>query len=354
MMDPFGHFYEKFGTWLLGSGPDNDIVISSRVRLVRNIKNSVFPHRASASEKSDIIQRVFESCGKVKLLKGSVSLELDKISPLQRELLVERHLISRELVKNVPSAVVFDRDEIISIMINEEDHVRLQCLQNGVNIMEAYRVISKIDDELSRSLEFGFHPEFGYLSACPTNTGTGLRASVLIHIPAFVISERIGTVLNKLGQLGLAIRGFFGEGSSALGNFFQVSNQKTLGKSEEEIIQGVEARARSLAVQEREIREELLRESRWKLEDSVYRSYGILKNARLISAKEAMQHISLVRMGVDMGLIDTITKNRLNELLILIQRSHLMGISNISDNNALKRDNARAKIIRERIGNDSC
>ncbi|MEW5692121.1 MAG: protein arginine kinase [Candidatus Hydrogenedentota bacterium] len=345
----FNNFFEKFGEWLGGTGPQSDVCIASRIRLVRNLKNAVFPHRATHQESKNILENVFNSAKEIPFLRNSYMFEIKKLERIEQEVLVERHLISKDLIKYNSPGVIFDEKEIVSIMINEEDHLRMQCLFSGLDLINAYRILTRIDDELSEKLDFAFHPDFGYLSACPTNTGTGIRASVLVHLPALVISEQIGKILNTLGQMGLAIRGFYGEGTEALGNFFQVSNQKTLGKTEEEIIESVEKVTKNLINKEREVRQSLLKESKLKIEDSIFRALGILSNARLISSKEAMQHLSMLRLGVEMGIIDKISVHSLNKLLILIQPSHLRSYAKIPENNTIMRDKTRADIMREQL-----
>lgn len=310
---------EIVSKWMEGSGPDADIVISTRVRLARNIRKLPFPPLASDEQR----EKVFRLAEKVVQNQGAEGpglkmLSISALSPIERQVLVEKHLISPLLSKESRfSGLVLREDEVISIMVNEEDHFRIQCLLPGLQLEKAWQEASRYDDFLESHVDYAFHEEKGYLTACPTNVGTGLRASVMLHLPALVLTQQINRILAAVNQVGLAVRGLYGEGTEITGNLLQVSNQITLGQSEEEILHNLYSVTRQLINQEKNAREHLLNEGREKLADRAGRAFGILKYARLLDSSETMQLLSDVRLGVDLGLITNVPVKVLNELLVL-------------------------------------
>jgi protein arginine kinase len=344
----------KFGnhrtSWFTAVGPVFDTVISSRVRLARNLAGYCFPHRASVTELDNIIQTAIAATKQTDRLKTAVSFLLDQSPRLNRQFLLERHLISQEHSKTGKQrAVVVSEDEAISVMINEEDHLRMQCLVSGFSVNTAWEEINQLDNELAQYLNYAVSAHCGYLTACPTNVGTGIRASVMLHLPALVMTKQIEKVLQSIAQLGLAIRGIYGEGSEALGDLYQISNQTTLGQSEEAIITYIENYAKQIISREQTVRNQLLNEARHDVEDAVYRAYGILSQARLISARETLGLLSHLRLGVNLELINDIPLTTINELMIITQPAHLQRAVG-RELDSKMRDMMRAQLIRERLG----
>jgi len=341
----------KTSEWLKGVGPDSEIVMSSRIRLARNITKYPFPNRASAKEKEAILKLMQKALTKNKYLQKSLFLDIEHMDAVDKQFLVERHLMSREHAGgDFGHALIIGDDELLSIMINEEDHLRLQVIQSGFQLFEALDIASKIDIELENSLEYAFSSEWGYLTACPTNVGTGLRASVMLHLPALILSKQINQVLQATSKLGLAIRGLYGEGTEALGNLFQISNHTTLGASEEDITRNISKVIRQIIEHEKNARNFLLKKNRTELENRVWRAYGILNNARIINSTESIELLSTVRLGLDLEIIDEglIKRENVNELFILTQPAHLQKITGeVLD--AKARDLRRANLLREKF-----
>lgn len=335
--------------WLEGIGPFSELVLSSRVRLARNLALLPFPHRANTKQLQEILAQVKMSSYESNYCKDNLFLALENLSSLDRQFLIERHLISPDLAAQSREGgiIICDR-EIISIMINEEDHLRLQAILPGFQLLEAYRLINTLDDELSANLDYAFSEEWGYLTACPTNTGTGMRASVLIHLPALVLTKQIDKVLKGISQVGLAVRGLYGEGSEVIGNFFQISNQATLGRSEEDIIESLERVTRQIIEYETNARETILKSARFQVEDKIWRAYGILKNARMVTSEEVMNLTSALRLGVSTKVLDIVDIRTLNELLILAQPAHLQKLMG-REMEPAERDFKRAELVRERL-----
>ena len=314
--------------WLDASGPMSSLVLSTRVRLARNLADHVFLTRNSEAEREAILEQVQAAARDTVLLRRAVAFRLDTLDRTDRQLLHERHLVSKELAGLDPDGrvraggclLVQDR---IGAMLNEEDHLRLQGLHSGFALEGAYAEVDRLDAELGQRLPFAFHPEFGYLTSCPTNVGTGLRASVLIHLPGLVLTKEISKVLQGLAQVGLTHRGLYGEGSEIVGNFFQLSNQTTLGKSEAELLDHLGKMVRQVIDYEEQAREVLLRDAQTVIEDKVWRAYGLLRYARSLSFEEAMNLLSTVRLGAAMGLIPGVGMYTLNKLLVYAQPAHL-------------------------------
>ena len=339
------------GEWWKGRGPNSEIVMSSRVRLARNLDGFPFSHRASREKQGEVVSLARPAIKSSSFLKNSSFFDLNELSPLDCQFLRERRLISHELAesKGMRAVVVGDR-ELISIMINEEDHLRLQAMKSGLQLLDTWRLIDRIESELGAKLKFAFSREWGYLTACPTNAGTGMRASVMLHLPSLALTKQIGKVLQAITKLGLVARGLYGEGTEPLGNYFQISNQVTLGQAEEEIIDNIERVIKQIVGHEENARKILLdKEGRKEfLEDQVFRAYGILKNVRIIDSAETINLLSTLRLGVDLGLIRDISRQILNELLIITQPAHLQKREGRVLSPA-QRDVKRAELIRGRL-----
>ena len=341
-------FSSHGGEWLRGDGPEGDIVISSRVRLARNLADHLFTSRAGDPEKREIAEKVRETVMQSKFAQRIFYVDLDA-EPAQGEILLERHLVSRELARGAgPRGVAFGSREAISIMVNEEDHLRIQVLQSGNQLEDAWRGASAVDGLLEGALTFAFSPRFGYLTACPTNVGTGMRASVMLHLPALAFSRHIQKVFQAVPTMFLTVRGLFGEGTEPMGDLYQISNQVTLGRSESAIVENVNRFVPQIIRYERQIREEMLRRERRALEDRVWRSLGVLRHARLITTQETLQHLSNVRLGVNLSVIEGIDVKLVNDLFILSQPAHLQKL----EGRVLEpgeRDEARAAFLRKRL-----
>ncbi|WP_425271777.1 protein arginine kinase [Paenibacillus protaetiae] len=332
-------------------GPDSDIVISSRVRLARNLRRHPFPMLATSSQSEEVMKQLIE-IGKSDQLAQVGKFEtivLSDLNELERRVLVEKHLISPNLANDSRGgAVILSDNESVSIMINEEDHLRIQCLYPGFQVQEAWGLAGRIDNIFEEKAEYAFDEKFGYLTTCPTNVGTGIRASVMMHLPALVLTQQINRILSAITQVGLAVRGQYGEGSEALGNLFQISNQITLGQSETEIIDNLYGVAKQIIEHERAARSRLLTESRLKVEDRIKRSYGILKYAAIMDSKEASQRLSDVRLGVDLGLLQEVTPTVMNELMVMTQPGFLQQTFK-EKMNPETRDVRRAELIRKQL-----
>lgn len=335
--------------WMKGVGPDKDVALGSRIRLARNLTGIPFPAVADERQAAEVVRQVREAVARSPELRGMHFVEMESLSSLERHLLMERHLISPPHARGGRrKAVVLRDDEVVSVMVNEEDHVRIQVLMPGLQLMPAWRLADKVDDALEQRLPYAFLEERGYLTACPTNVGTGLRASLMVHLPALVSSGQVGRIVQAVGRFGLVVRGLYGEGTQALGNIFQFSNQVTLGHSETDIVHHLINVTRQVIDQEREARQMLLRRNKTALEDRVARAYGTLAHARLLSSQEALQLLSDVRLGIDLGLIDGLKPEILQELLVAIRPAHLQKRTG-RELSPAERDVLRAALIRERI-----
>lgn len=333
-------------SWMAGDGPSAGIVLSSRVRLARNLQGVPFGSRAKEEEKERVVAETRTASREAASLRGSVYLDVSSLSEVDRQLLVERYLISRDLAADSGSrGVIVGQDEGLSVLVNEEDHLRLQGIASGYQIEAAWRAVDRLDEELSRRLGYSYSDTWGYLTACPTNVGTGMRASVLVHLPALVLTKEIGRVLHGVTQVGLAVRGLHGEGSEVMGNFFQVSSQATLGLSEPQMVQNLIGVTRHLIENEEKAGAVLVRDARAEIEDKVFRSYGILRHCRVVSSEEVMSLSSALRLGVQLELVDSVTAGTLNRMLVLTQPAHLERM--VAGNEAgPSRDQRRAEIVR--------
>jgi protein arginine kinase len=337
------------GEWLRGTGSESDIVMCSRIRLARNLATYPFTNRASRGDKAEIEREVRAAIARVD--DQLHYLDVHVLNPLDRQFLVERQLISRELMTSEgPRGVAIGPEENVSIMVNEEDHLRVQVMHSGLSLPDVWERINRLDDALEETLDFAFHSQLGYLTACPTNVGTGIRVGVMLHLPALVQNREIEKVFRALHKINLAVRGLYGEGTQAFGDFYQISNQQTLGKSEAETIRTINDVIPQVIEYERRARKDLLENRRQNLHDQVSRAYGVLKTAHQISSEETMHLLSSVRMGINLGLIDDLEIPTVNELFIHTQPAHLQKIQGrhleVDDRNA-----ARAQYLRSRLAN---
>ncbi len=332
-------------------GPNDRIVMSSRVRLARNLREASFPGWAKKPERVKILETILPAVSALPEMADSFAEAMDNLTALDKQILVERHLISREhAAKNVGSGIVLNREESFCVMINEEDHLRMQALRPGFQIREAWNAIDRLDSALEKKLNFAFDNELGYLTACPTNLGTGIRVSAMLHLPGLVLAEQINPIIQSVNKLGLAVRGLYGEGTEALGNIFQVSNQMTLGESETAIVERLEKVLSQIIEHEENARQTLLEKKPKTVFNHVGRAYGVLANAHSISSKETMNLLSLLRLGIDLGSFPGTERALVDELFLTTQPAHLQ--KQISDKlSAEERDLIRADMVRERLKN---
>lgn len=332
------------------SGPHDKIVLSSRVRLARNLKGAPFPGHAKKAERVKSLDVLLPAvAGLPQLAPKPFAEPLDKLSAQDKQILVERHLISREhAAKGAGSGLVLNTEESFCVMVNEEDHLRMQALRPGLQLKQAWLALDGLDSALQERVEFAFHTQYGYLTACPTNLGTGIRVSAMLHLPGLVLAEQINQIIQAVNKLGLAVRGLYGEGTEALGNIFQVSNQQTLGESETEIVERLNKVLLQIIEHEENARLSQIEKKPKVLLNHIGRAYGILAHAHSISSKETMNLLSLLRLGVDLGLFADLPKAVVNELFLLSQPAHLQ--LRVTDKlDAEQRDALRADMLRERL-----
>ncbi|WP_027718379.1 protein arginine kinase [Desulfovirgula thermocuniculi] len=338
--------------WMDGTGPEADIVISSRVRVARNLAGLPFPHMLNQIRAEEVIRAVQAAINGREFRQKVGHMELIRmkdLTPVERQVLVEKHLISPDLLESYEhKAVAISADEVLSVMINEEDHLRLQCLLPGFQLQRAWELVSRLDDGLEATLDYAFDEKLGYLTACPTNVGTGLRASVMLHLPGLVLVDQVKSVLGTITKFGLTVRGLYGEGTEAKGNLFQVSNQITLGQTEEDIMANLVSVTRQLLAQERAAREALYRERKDQLEDRVGRAYGLLKHARMMTSEEAIRLLSDLRLGIDLGIIKNIPAPLVIELMVLTRPAFLVKVVG-KELSPVERDVYRAQLIRKKL-----
>lgn len=343
----------RAGEWLRGSGPLSEVVISSRIRLARNLAGTPFVTRLSRGDRTKLEKRARDA-----ILTGGIAnrifyVDLEQTSEQDRQFLVERHLISKPHATNEGArGVAVSDDETVSIMVLEEDHLRIQVLRSGLQLDEAWEQISTIDDKLEDALEFAFHSRFGYLTACPTNVGTGIRVSVMLHLPALKLTGEIEKVFRAAKDLKLAVRGLYGEGTEATGDFYQISNQTTLGKVEEDVLSEFRHTIiPRIVAYEHEARRALMNERTAALDDKVFRALGLLRSARMLSSEEVLFLLSHLRMGVNLGRVKGVDINRVNELFLLTQQAHLQKVINKKvEGDARKIE--RANFVRSKLGGD--
>ncbi len=337
------------GEWLRGVGPEADIVMSSRIRLARNLAEYPFLSRSTEADRVEIERCIQGVLGGNQSEDGLLYCDVESLDPLDRQFLVERHLISREHAEaDGARSVAIHPDESFSVMVNEEDHLRMQVMQSGLNLATAWEKIDSLDDRIEKQVVYAYHEKLGYLTACPTNVGTGMRVSVMLHLPALVITRQIDKVFRSLQKISLAVRGLYGEGSQALGDFYQISNQITLGRSEQDILNQVADIVPAIINYERRARDFLRTENGENLGDRVSRAYGILQSAKTISSEETMHLLSSVRMGVSLGLIKELEIPEINDMFIQTQPAHLQKRSGAALASA-DRNIERARYLRRQL-----
>lgn len=328
---------------------DDDIVVSTRIRLARNILKYPFPNRMTIEQKNMATKEIEDTIlnSNSTLSNEFITYHINEMSDVDKQVLLEKHLISPDLLKKNDSAVMISKDDSMSIMIMEEDHLRLQIILGGYCLDEAYETANRVDDVIDEHLKYAFDKDFGYLTSCPTNTGTGLRASVMMHLPALTMTDNIQRIISSAGKLGIEVRGLYGEGSVAYGSLYQISNRVTLGISEREIIENVKNIVTQIRELERDARNKILENNREYLEDKFYRAYATLKFARIITSNEAKSLISDVIMGKNMGILNDINEN-LIELMILVEPASVENMAKMRLS-PQQRDYERAKLIREKL-----
>ena len=335
--------------WLADSGPDENIAISSRIRLARNISGLAFPVNSSELELQQVLLMLSSTIKKHKILDAPMEFHIDSLSEIDRLFLLERHLISRDFSNGGNgSSLMINKTGLCSLMINEEDHIRLQVMQPGLSLRKIWTVIENIDNQLSNNISFAYNKTLGYLTSCPTNVGTGMRASVMLNLPGLTLSGYLNSVVQGVSKLGLAVRGLFGEGSECIGNLYQVSNQSTLGETELQIIERLENIIKQIINHEKNTRIKLMETKQNFLQDYIGRAYGFLRYSYILSSKEALNSLSALRMGVDLKMFTLLNIHTINELFIAIQPAHLQKQS-LNKLTSTERDILRAKIVREKL-----
>lgn len=335
------------GQWLDAKGPYAETVFSSRIRLARNLKNHRFSISSTNKEKQIIFNEIVSEIEGFKVFEDGHLFEVEKLSKLEKDFLVERHLVSQDLCFAFgKSGAMVDKAERTSLMVNEEDHLRIQGFGGGLQLFELYDSINLLDDEIGMNVEYAFDKELGYLTSCPTNLGCGLRASALVHLPALVITREIEKVIRELKKKKILVRGLHGEGSEVKGNFFQLSSSVSLGKTEREIISEVSKIIKEIVEKERNARELLMKNARSQIEDKIWRAYGILKYAHLLTSEEVINLSSALRLGVGLGIIRDITLRQLNKMLIYVQPAHLQLLYREKMDN-YERDLKRSLLIKD-------
>ncbi|MEM0967729.1 MAG: protein arginine kinase [Verrucomicrobiota bacterium] len=331
------------------AGPQSDIVVTSRIRLARNVAGYSFPGWSKKSERADLLENLRPHIEELTEMGDPFSKELKQLDAIKKQFLVERHLISREhAAKSVGSAAIINAPQTLSIMVNEEDHLRMQAILPGLQLVEAYDFLDAVDSKLENHVSYAYDNRWGYLTACPTNLGTGMRASAMLHLPALVLDEQINQVIQAVNKIGLAVRGLYGEGTEALANLFQVSNQSTLGESEPDIITKLGKVISQMIEHEQNARNKLLEEKAHVLFDHISRAYAILRHAHILPSKEALNHLSMLRLGIDLGFFAKEEQKLIDVLLMEIQPAHLQ-IEARRKLGAEDRDQIRAEIMRRRL-----
>ncbi len=349
MNNPIDKLILKRVSWLADSGSDDDIAISTRIRLARNLKDTPFPICASDADLKKSVLGIQLAAEKASPLKDPIFLKMDNLEDIDRATLFERRLVSLDFsVKPRFSALILSRNEDISVMVNEEDHIRMQSIHSGLQLVEVWSKINEFESALSKQIPFAFDQNMGFLTSCPTNVGTGMRASVMLHLPGLALAGQIQPLIQGVNKLGLAVRGIFGEGTDNLGNLCQISNQSTLGETEEDIIKRLGMVIAQIINHEKNSRSKLLETNRDFLLDNIGRAYGSLKYAYVMSSKETLNSLSMLRLGVDMGVIRTVDIHTVNELFILAQPAHLQKYAGKSLSQE-ERDRMRATLIRDKL-----
>lgn len=345
----FSTLIKKPADWMAGGDGHGGAVLTSRIRLARNLRGMPFPGWAKRPQRGEALKQLRPAVEALPIMKDAFSQELGQLDSVQKQVLVERHLISREhAARSDGSAAVIERRQRFSLMLNEEDHLRMQAIRPGLRLSEAHQALDELDSELEGELQYAFDSKLGYLTTCPTNLGTGMRASVMLHLPGLVLSDQIGQVLQAVNKIGLAVRGLYGEGTESLGNLYQISNQSTLGESEADIIRRLERVIAQVAEHERNAREKLIEDDPAMVADKVGRAYGLLRHSHLMDSKEALNLLSLLRLGGSLEWFPNDSAALCDQLLMDIQPAHLQ----LHAGRKLapeERDAIRAKIVRDRL-----
>ena len=339
---------EGRSAWV-GSTREPGPLVSSRIRLARNLGGRFFPSWADEKERKKIWEELQGFLTNLEVLCPATGVEMSDLEDIDKEILFERHLISRDhLSKGAGSGFVVREDENVSVLVNEEDHLRLQAMLPGLNLGGAWALVDRLDNEIEQHVAYAFSSKLGYLTACPSNVGTGMRASVMLHLPGLVLMHEMGPIIKGMGKIGLAVRGLKGEGTEANGNLFQISNQVTLGQKEVDMVTNLEQIVLEVVEHEKNARERLMQDQELLVRDQAGRAYGILSNARLMQSKEALDLLSDLRLGIDLGILPGLETLNVDELLLLTQPAHLQKI----EGKRLKpkdRDSARAALIRKTL-----
>ncbi|HUV07749.1 MAG TPA: protein arginine kinase [Spirochaetia bacterium] len=341
--------------WFKGTGEEGDVILSSRVRLARNLTDYPFPNSLGSEQEAKVQGEIISAFNRLPIGDKFTILYLRDLSPVDRRILLERNIITHDFSLAKDKAVILSKDETISLMINEEDHIRLACIIEGMSLDRAFEKLDRIDTLLEEHIHFAISLEWGYLNSSLTDIGTGMRTSIMIHLPALVMTSLIEKALKAVTQVGLSVKGFFGEGINSLGDIYQISNQVSLGLSEYAIIKSLASVVTPLINYERKTRDELLNKRRAEIEDKVFRAFGILSSCRRISSREAIELLSNLRLGISLGIIDNVPLGTVNTLFFHCQKSHiqklLQGLDEPINSPADTRniDFLRARIIRESL-----
>lgn len=313
--------------WLRNEGPDSEIVVSTRIRLARNLASFPFILHLSAADRLRVIETLRKAIRKTSFGQNSTLFQLEDLSGLDRKLLVECHLISRDMADGEgPRSVMISPNGQFSVMFIEEDHLRIQCVKSGFCLQKIWAEINDLDDQIEQNLVYAWSQDFGYLTACPSNVGTGMRVSVMLHLPALGMTHQITKVHNSLQKISLTVRGLYGEGSQAWGDFYQISNQCTLGVTEEEIISQVQEVVGAVIGYEKKAREFLLEQSSEKLKSGIAESLGLIRTSDAMDPQDTMKCLSRIRLGIILGLVEDISLDVVNQLLLQIQPAYLQWI----------------------------
>ncbi len=341
---------ERTGAWLTDTGPDSDVVISTRIRFARNIHDLPFPNRMTAEEAEWVLETVRWALEETGYLSQGQIFTGQWLNEPDGLYFVERHLVSSNFIatKSQPKGLFVSEDETLSMMINEEEHLKFQGLASGLDFAAAFARAAGLDEKLEGQIEYAYSPEFGFLTSCPSNIGTGMRVSVFLHLPGLVLTREADRVLRGTYSVGLNVRGVYGGGIATQGSLFQISNQQTLGQSEAEIIESLNNICRQIVNYERKARSYLMHNLRVEIEDRVFRALGILRGARIISSAEATNLLATVRLGIALGIINELKISEVSQLLILTQPANLQMILGEKLSPA-ERDERRATFIRQKL-----
>ena len=341
--------HQRVGSWLTAEGAESDVVVSTRVRLARNLAGHRFVSRADLDERRELVEKLRAAAAPALPAPDTEYYDLDLAPALDRQLLVERHLISREHADaEGPRGALIAEGETISLMINEEDHLRMQALRAGFEVAAAWERVNRLDDAIEAQAPYAFDSQYGYLTACPTNVGTGLRVSVMLHLPALSMTRELQRVFAAAAKIDFIVRGLYGEGTQGHGDFYQLSNQKTLGRSEEEILSNLDVVIPQIIRYERKVRAALFNEHRMQVEDRIGRAVGILANARMVSSEEALHLLSQLRLGINLGLVKDLEIAAISRLFIITRPAHLQKLEG-RELDAQARDRARAVYLRKHL-----